>query len=217
MLCLTKYLTMPHPSANFIPMADAKRCRATRVRPAGAIAQGAALDDLRYIRQTLENSASFTAVPGWGMVGMAATALVAAAVAWRQPGFEGWMAVWLGEAVVALTLAMWAMRRKAQRAQVPLLSGPGRRFLLNFLPPMLVGGVLTAALYRAGSLQRHPRHVAAAVRHGRGERRRVFGAHRAGDGQLLHDRRRGWRCWPRRRGPRPSCWPGSAACIWCSA
>jgi hypothetical protein len=137
-------------------MADARRCRATRVRPAGALAQGAALDDLRYIRQTLENSASFTAVPGWGMVGMAATALVAAGVAWRQPSFERWMAVWLAEAVVALTLAMAAMRRKARRAQVPLLSGPGRRFLLNFLPPMLVGGVLTAALYRAGSLHAIP-------------------------------------------------------------
>jgi hypothetical protein len=137
-------------------MADARRCRATRVRHAGAIAQGAALDDLRYIRQTLENSASFTAVPGWGMVGMAATALVAAGVAWRQQQFERWMAVWLVEAVVALALAMWAMRRKARRAQVPLLSGPGRRFLLNFLPPMLVGGVLTAAMYRAGSLQAIP-------------------------------------------------------------
>jgi hypothetical protein len=137
-------------------MADARRCRATRVRPAGANAQGAALDDLRYIRQTLENSASFTAVPGWGMVGMAATALAAAAVAWRQPSFERWMAVWLAEAVVALALAMWAMRRKARRAQVPLLSGPGRRFLLNFLPPLLVGGVLTAALYRAGSLRAIP-------------------------------------------------------------
>lgn len=132
-------------------MADARRCRATRIRPAGAVAQGAALDDLRYIRQTLENSASFTAVPGWGMVGMAATALVAAAVAWRESGFGRWMAVWLAEAVVALALAMWAMRRKAHRAQVPLLSGPGRRFLLNFLPPMLVGGVLTAAMYHAGS------------------------------------------------------------------
>jgi hypothetical protein len=137
-------------------MADARRCRPTRVRPAGAIAQGAALDDLRYIRQTLENSASFTAVPGWGMVGMAATALLAAGVAWRQPRFERWMAVWLAEAVVALALAMWAMRRKARRAQVPLFSGPGRRFLLNFLPPMLVGGVLTAAMYRSGSFRAIP-------------------------------------------------------------
>ena len=76
-------------------MAEARRCRATRVRP--AVTTSNALDDLHFIRQTLENSASFTAVPGWGMVGMAATALVAAGVAWRQPQFERWMIVWLAE------------------------------------------------------------------------------------------------------------------------
>lgn len=133
-------------------MADARRCRATRVRPAVTAPSASALDDLQFIRRTLENSASFTAVPGWGMVGMAATALVAAGIAWRQPRFERWMLVWLAEAVVALALAMWTMQRKARRAQVPLLSGPGRRFLLNFMPPMLVGVVLTAAMYRGGSL-----------------------------------------------------------------
>jgi hypothetical protein len=136
-------------------MADARRCRATRVR-AKVTAPANALDDLQFIRKTLENSASFTAVPGWGMVGMAATALGAAAIAWRQPRFERWMLVWLAEAVVALALAMWTMQRKAHRAQVPLLSGPGRRFLLNFMPPMLVGVVLTAAMYRGGSLHAIP-------------------------------------------------------------
>ncbi|MBZ5630516.1 MAG: hypothetical protein LAO06_16785 [Acidobacteriia bacterium] len=125
------------------------------MRPAFPVAPANALDDLRFIRQTLENSASFTAVPGWGMVGMAATALLSAALAHGER-FERWMTVWLAEAVVALALAMWTMQRKARRARVPLLSGPGRRFLLNFMPPMLVGGVLTIALYRAGSLHAIP-------------------------------------------------------------
>ena len=136
-------------------MAEARRCRGTRIRAAVSVAPANALDDLRFIRQTLENSASFTAVPGWGMVGMAATALAAAVLAHGE-GFERWMAVWLAEAVVALALAMWTMQRKARRARVPLFSGPGRRFLLNFMPPMLVGAVLTAALYRAGSLHAIP-------------------------------------------------------------
>ena len=114
-------------------------------------ARGSAIEDLRFIRQTLEDSGSFTAVPGWGMVGMAATALAAAIIAWRQTRFELWLTVWLLEAVVALGLAVWAMQRKARRARMPLFSGPGRRFVLNFLPSLMVGAVLTAALYRAGA------------------------------------------------------------------
>jgi len=33
---------------------------------------------------------------------------------------------------------------------MPLLSGPGRKFVLSFSPPMLVGALLTIVLYRAG-------------------------------------------------------------------
>ena len=92
-------------------MAEARRCRATRVRP--AVTTSSALDDLHFIRQTLENSGSFTAVPGWGMVGLAATALVAAGAAWRHPQFERWMIVWLAEGVVALALAAVTSRWQA--------------------------------------------------------------------------------------------------------
>src|SRR5467141_3478784 len=42
------------------------------------------------------------------------------------------------------------MVRKAYAVNDPILSGPGRRFGLSFLPPMVVGGLLTVALYRAG-------------------------------------------------------------------
>ncbi len=136
-------------------MAEARRCRVMRSRSAAPLPPANALDDLRFIRQTLENSGSFTAVPGWGMVGMAATALLAAGLA-HGSRFDRWMLVWLLEAVVALALAMGTMQRKARRAHTSLLSGPGRRFLLNFMPPMLVGAVLTAALYRAGSLHAIP-------------------------------------------------------------
>ncbi len=136
-------------------MPETRRCRASRPRPLAAANPANAFEDLRFIRQTLENSASFTAVPGCGMVGMAGTAMIAAVVA-HGASFDRWMLVWLMEAVVALAVAMWTMQRKAKRARVPLLSGPGRRFLLNFMPPLLVGGVLTAALYRAGSLHAIP-------------------------------------------------------------
>ncbi|HYL21304.1 MAG TPA: hypothetical protein VEU74_06070 [Gemmatimonadales bacterium] len=115
-----------------------------------------ALDNLRFIRQTMERAGSFTAVPGWGQVAVGATALVAAVLAARQPTPELWLAVWLGEALVALTIGGAAMVRKAYAVHDPILSGPGRRFGLSFLPPMVVGGLLTVALYRAGLWQALP-------------------------------------------------------------
>ena len=109
-----------------------------------------ALDNLRYIRQTMERAGSFTAVPGWGLVAVGATALVAAILAARQPTPELWLATWFGEAVIALAIGGSTMVRKAYAVHDPILSGPGRRFGLSFLPPMAVGGLLTVALYRAG-------------------------------------------------------------------
>jgi hypothetical protein len=109
-----------------------------------------ALDNLRYIRQTMERAGSFTAVPGWGQVAVGGTALAAAVLASRASGPDLWLAVWLGEAVVAIALGGWALVRKAYAVNDPILSGPGRRFGLSLLPPMAVGGLLTIALYRAG-------------------------------------------------------------------
>jgi len=109
-----------------------------------------ALDNLRFIRQTMERAGSFTAVPGWGQVAVGATALAAAFLAARQRTPELWLVTWLAEALVALTIGGSAMVRKAYAVNDPILSGPGRRFGLSFLPPMAVGGLLTVALYRAG-------------------------------------------------------------------
>jgi hypothetical protein len=109
-----------------------------------------AMDNLQFIRETMERAAAFTAVPGWGGFAIGATGLIAAYVAAHQGTFDRWMVIWFGEALVAVVLAGWTVRIKAGRAGVPLLSGPGRRFALNFAPPMLVGGILTLVLYRAG-------------------------------------------------------------------
>ena len=109
-----------------------------------------AADHLRYIRETMERAAEFTAVPGWGGVAMGVTALVAAYFASRQVSAERWLSIWLIEAFVAVAIAAPAAATKAHRANAKLLSGPGRKFLLSFAPPIVVGGLLTYALSHAG-------------------------------------------------------------------
>ncbi len=110
-----------------------------------------AMEDLRFIRKTMERGAAFTAVPGWGGVGMGLTALVAAAIASRQPTADGWLFVWTVEAVLAVAIGSVAIHRKARRAQLAVLSGAGRKFLLSFLPPSLAGVALTVALWQVGA------------------------------------------------------------------
>jgi hypothetical protein len=108
-----------------------------------------AMNDLSFIRETMERATAFTAVPGWGGVAMGVTALVAAPLAARQPSAERWLGVWLAALVVAVLIGSAAMGRKARAARTPILSGQGRRFLLSFLPPLVVGALLTAVLARA--------------------------------------------------------------------
>ena len=109
-----------------------------------------AMDNLRYIRETMERSSYFTAVPGWGQVAIGSTALIAAYIAWRQTTAAAWLYTWLAEAVISFLIAGWAMDRKARALQVPLLSGPGRKVAFSLTPPVFVGALLTVALYRMG-------------------------------------------------------------------
>jgi len=115
-----------------------------------------AADHLRYIRETMERAAEFTAVPGWGGVAMGVTALMAALAASRQTTPRAWLAVWLIEAFVAVAIAAPAAATKAHRANSALFSGPGRKFVLSFAPPIVVGGLLTFALYHADFLAALP-------------------------------------------------------------
>lgn len=110
-----------------------------------------AADHLRYIRETMESAAEFTAVPGWGGVAMGATALAAALLASIQTSPKAWLAVWLAEVFVAVAIAAPAAATKARRANSSLFRGPGRKFVLSFVPPIIVGGLLTLALFQLGA------------------------------------------------------------------
>jgi hypothetical protein len=129
-------------------MAIASPLRSPKRQPIPIDARAA--DHLRYIRETMERAAEFTAVPGWGGMAMGITALVAAFVASRQITPRAWLAVWLVEAFVAVSIAAPAAATKAHRANSRLFSGPGRKFLLSFAPPIAVGGLLTFILFHAG-------------------------------------------------------------------
>src|SRR5215813_8043933 len=100
-----------------------------------------ALDNLRYIRETMERAGSFTAVPGWGGVAMGFTALAAAAFAASGSAEGHWLRVWLAEGFVGAAIGGVSMWRKARRGQTPLLSAPARKLLLAYLPAIVVGAV----------------------------------------------------------------------------
>lgn len=109
-----------------------------------------ALDHLRFIRETMESAASFTAVPGRGGVAVGLTALGTAVVAARLSTAEAWLATWMAEAGLAFLVGGWAMSRKARRVGVEVLSRPARKVALGQAPPLLAGALFTPVFYRAG-------------------------------------------------------------------
>jgi len=110
-----------------------------------------AVDNLQFIRDTMERAGAFTAISGRGMVAMGIAALAAAGVASRAPSRGVWLATWLSAAALGAALGGFAIAYKARLTATPLLTGPGRKLALGFSPPMVVGALLTWALYRAGS------------------------------------------------------------------
>jgi hypothetical protein len=109
-----------------------------------------AFDDLRFIRDTMERSAAFTAVSGWGQVLLGITALAAAWLAAQQISPFAWLRVWLAEGLLALAIALLSCTWKANRRGLPLFSGPARKVALGLAPPLVAGAFLTFLLFRAG-------------------------------------------------------------------
>jgi hypothetical protein len=114
------------------------------------------MDNLAFIRNTMEAAGSFTAVSGWGMVAVGALAAVVAVIAAMQKSPLGALQVWLASAVILPVVMLFAMVRKVKRAKMPLLSGPARKFVLSFSPPMIVGALLTLVMYRGGLVDAIP-------------------------------------------------------------
>ena len=107
-----------------------------------------AMDNLRFIRETMEAAGTFTAVSGWGQVVIGVTAILAAFIAGRFQARAEWVLIWSAEALLALLIAVWFMFHKARAASIPLLSGSARKLLFSFSPAFAVGLVVTVALMR---------------------------------------------------------------------
>jgi hypothetical protein len=108
------------------------------------------MDNLRFIRNTIETAGSFTAVPGVGGMLMGATAIFAAFAAHLSKSRQAWFAIWIGEGLLALVIGLAFSYRKAVRNGTTLLSRAFRRFVLAMVPAVFTGALLTFVLHRAG-------------------------------------------------------------------
>jgi hypothetical protein len=107
-----------------------------------------AIDNVKYIRDMMERSASFTAVPGYGGMLMGTTAVVAAYIASQQIYLRNWLIVWLTEAILAVSIGFLAMWQKSKIAGGSLNSAPARKFAFGFLAPLIAGVAITLGLWR---------------------------------------------------------------------
>ena len=109
-----------------------------------------ALDDLRYIRETMESASAFTAVSGWGQIAIGAVAFAAAIASRELKPSPMWLGEWLIAAAVAVVIGVTTSIWKGRRAQEPFMFAPLRKFVLGFFPPISAGVVLTFYLARLG-------------------------------------------------------------------
>ena len=102
-----------------------------------------ALDQLQFIRHTMESATSFTAVPGWGTVLLGLTAIAAALVARSLDSRVTWVLLWLGEALLAAIISLVGMVKKTGSLAKLATSIPARKCALSLVPPLAAGAVLT--------------------------------------------------------------------------
>ena len=81
---------------------------------------------------------------------MGVTALATACVAPRPSSGRAWLITWLAAALVAFALGALAIYWKARRVGTPVLTRPGRKFLLSLFPPLVAGAVISGAIYAMG-------------------------------------------------------------------
>lgn len=112
---------------------------------------GRAAENLHFIRQAMERSATFTSIPGKGGVVMGLVAFGASLVAARQPTDDRWLSVWLAAAGLAAIVGLVAMASKAKRGGATLTGGTARRFAIGMAAPFVAGAAITYELWTVRS------------------------------------------------------------------
>ncbi|HEU5182057.1 MAG TPA: hypothetical protein VFW45_14815, partial [Candidatus Polarisedimenticolia bacterium] len=112
--------------------------------------QQRAIENVRFIRETMERAASFTALSGFGAMLIGSVALVAAVAAAGADSSWRWLETWLLAALVAVIVGTSLNARKARRLKIALLARPARRFFLALIPPLAAGAILTPGLFNSG-------------------------------------------------------------------
>ncbi len=110
-----------------------------------------AADHLAFIRDTMVRAGRFTAVSGVGMIMSGLVGLAAAVLTPLAALPERRLALWLVAAVVAVSLSLISVARKARRSGQSLRAGPARTFALAFVPALAAGALLTGALVRTAA------------------------------------------------------------------
>jgi hypothetical protein len=122
-----------------------------------------AIQDLSFIRRTMEGAASFTDVPGRGLIALGVIAIAGTFLAAQQSRAEGWLSVWLATAVVGGVVGAGTMLHKMRRRLTTnaafQLSAPARKFFLGYWPALVAGALLTLALVDIGTPGVEPRVV----------------------------------------------------------
>jgi hypothetical protein len=110
---------------------------------------GRAADNLRFIRQAMERTTTFTSIPGKGGVAMGVIALAASVAASMQPSDDRWLSVWLIAAGTAAVVGLLAMAQKARSGGSALTGATARRFAMGMAAPFVAGAAITYALWAA--------------------------------------------------------------------
>jgi hypothetical protein len=115
-----------------------------------------AIDNLQFIRETMERSTHFTAVPGYGGMLMGVTAVATAFIASRQIFLVDSLATWLVEAALAFAIGLLAMWQKSKIAGTSLLSIQSKKFAMSFAPPLIAGVAIVLGVWSYGEYQALP-------------------------------------------------------------